>query len=100
MDIKIKIEKRKKMKDRRDLIKEYNMILRWTNGSSDEYGNVHPYAFYLEDLKTGKYIAIKNEEAINLIKKLSTNAFRNEKIYESHIKLFEVLNLKNKKIQD
>ena len=81
------------MKDKRDLVKEYGLLLRWVNGS-DEGPVVGEYTFYLEDLTNGNRIDITDERAITYIKKTTTPRFRDRNIYDSHIGLFEILGIK------
>ena len=45
------------MKDKRDLVKEYGLLLRWVNGSG-EGPVVGEYTFHLEDLTNGNRIDI------------------------------------------
>lgn len=81
------------MKDKRDLVKEYGLLLRWVNGGG-EGPVVEDYIFYLEDLNTGNTIKITDENALTYIKKTTTPRFRDRNIYDVHVALFDILGIK------
>lgn len=83
--------------NRQDLIKEYGKLLRWNNGGGHEVGNAWPYTFYIENLVTGEQTKITDETALDYIKKQTVNNFRNNKMYECHVGLFDILGIEPRK---
>lgn len=85
------------MKDLRDIKKEYGYLLRWINGSGNEAGETFPTTYYLENVDTGERTEITNPEALDFIKKKTTNAFRSSlDIYDNYAELFFILDVPNK----
>ena len=81
------------MKNRRDLINEYGMILRWINESRVDGLKVNE-RYFLENVKTGEEIEIKDQKAIEFIKEKTLNKFRNDTyIYNTHVELFKILGI-------
>lgn len=81
------------MKNRRDLINEYGMILRWINESITDGLKVSE-RYFLENVKTGEEIEIKDQKAIDFIKEKTLNKFRNDTyIYNTHVELFKILGI-------
>ena len=80
----------KTLKDRRDLEKEYNMILRWNNGDDRT-----PATYFIENLSTKEKTMIHDQAAIDFIKKTTLPKFRDSiHMYIAHIQLFELLGIK------
>lgn len=92
-------------KDKRDLKKEYNLILKWRNSSRCDYTNgVEPVittstVYWLESFEGERIVIISDSErvyfpkAVEFIKANTVNVFRHEKIYESHVKLFDLMGI-------
>ena len=83
--------------NRQDLIKEYGKLLRWNNGGGHEAGNTWPYTFYIDNLVTGEQVKITDKAALDYIKKQTVNNFRNNKMYECHVELFNILGIEPRK---
>lgn len=84
------------MNNRANLLKDYGMILRWTNGGGNG-GVCWPYHYYIENYETKEETEIVNEEAIKFIEKKTLVPFRNDiYMYEVHEELFKILGIKKK----
>lgn len=91
------IEEEADKPNRQDLIKEYGKLLRWNNGGGHESGNTWPYTFYIDNLVTGEQVKVTDKAALAYIKKQTVNNFRNNKIYECHVELFNILGIEPRK---
>lgn len=80
------------MKNRKDLINEYGLILRWNNGGCNDDINHYSYSYYLEG-RNGNRIIIKDKKALDFISKKRTTGFRNSEMYKNHIELFKILGM-------
>lgn len=83
------------MNNRTNLLKDYGMILRWTNGGGNEK-SCYPYHYFLENYETKERAEIVNKEAIKFIEKKTLVPFRNDNVYEAHEELFKILGIKKR----
>lgn len=81
------------LKNKRDLLNEYGLYLRWINGDDR-----NEYRFFIENQNNGERIEITDEKALAFISSKTTNAFRDQlQIYKTHVELFDILGLNPKK---
>ena len=80
----------KALKDRRDLEQEFNLILRWNNGTEN-----NDASYFIENLSTKEKTIIQDQAALDFIRKTTLPKFRDQiHMYTAHVQLFELLGIK------
>jgi DNA-binding Xre family transcriptional regulator len=82
-------EKMEREKNLKRIKNDYGLVLRWTNG--DETTDTK---YFLENIHTHGNYYIDDVVAIDFIKSVTVNGFRNgERVYDNYIELFNILNI-------